>query len=38
MLKLPPGSYSVEVSTFEEVEAFQEIEGLVEFTYYNPKH
>jgi len=38
MLELPPGSYSVEVSTFEEVEAFQEIEGLVEFTYYNPKH
>lgn len=37
-LELLPGSYSVEISTFEEVEAFQEIESFVEFSYYNPKH
>ncbi|EJL07201.1 hypothetical protein Pchl3084_3836 [Pseudomonas chlororaphis subsp. aureofaciens 30-84] len=38
ILELAPGSYSVEVSTLEELEAFRGIEGFVKFSYYNPKH
>lgn len=37
-LELLPGSYSVEVSALEGVEAFQQVESFVEFSYYNPKH
>ncbi|MHC8372909.1 DUF5625 family protein [Pseudomonas sp. MDT1-85] len=37
-LELSPGSYSVEVSTLDDLEAFRGIEGFVEFSYYNPKH
>ncbi|WDG52355.1 DUF5625 family protein [Pseudomonas chlororaphis] len=37
-LELSPGSYSVEVSTLGDLEAFRGIEGFVEFSYYDPKH
>jgi len=37
-LELSPGSYSVEISTLDNLEAFRGIEGFVEFSYYNPKH
>lgn len=37
-LELVPGTYSVEVNTFKEVQDFRNIESFVEFSYYNPKH
>lgn len=36
-LVLPPGRYSVVITTLEDVPAFNGIESFVEFTYYNPK-
>lgn len=38
ILELVPGSYTVEVSTLEDREAFRGIEGFVKVTYYSPKH
>ncbi|OCA52700.1 DUF5625 family protein [Photorhabdus namnaonensis] len=34
---LPPGSYSVVITTLEDVPAFNGIESFVGFTYYDPK-
>ncbi len=38
ILELPPGLYSVDVSTIERVDEFREMESYVVFSYYNPKH
>jgi hypothetical protein len=38
ILKLVPGSYTVEVSTLDDREVFRGIEGFVQFVYYNPQH
>ncbi|WP_323864504.1 DUF5625 family protein [Xenorhabdus cabanillasii] len=37
ILELPPGHYSVVITTLEDVPAFSNIQSFVEFAYFNPK-